>query len=90
VIALVWWEIGRQMRAPAEVRAALEQSGYRVLSLERRYFRLGPYFFRHSRAHVVFLARVADPATGQPRDLWVRWGRWWPLQADSVDLEWDR
>jgi hypothetical protein len=97
LIIIVWialiavtiaWGITRRLRAPAAVRSALEKAGYRVLKMQHRRLRTGPYSGETSRSHFVFRVFVSD-ANGVERCVWARWGRKWLKPPDTLEFKWD-
>jgi outer membrane lipopolysaccharide assembly protein LptE/RlpB len=89
VIAGCVWNVRRRLRAPAEVRLALERAGHEVVKMQHRALRLGAFsVWNTSRTQFVFRVVVCE-AGGQQRVGWARWGRRWLSDPDTFELKWD-
>jgi hypothetical protein len=65
------------------------QNAYTVQSIERRYLRAGPFFWRRGRGHEVFRV-VVRTTDGGLRGGYVRTGGWFLGQiSDKVVVHWD-
>jgi hypothetical protein len=83
------WQLYRRRRAREDIRAALQQAGYEVVTMSHRYWRTGPYsIWSTSRLHVVFRMVVRRRADGE-RLVWARWGRYWFTSPDTLELNWE-
>ncbi|WP_110515204.1 hypothetical protein [Herpetosiphon llansteffanensis] len=61
-------------------------NGYRIIALEQRWLRRGPFFWRSGKNQTVFYVDVIDPQ-GMARALWIRCGGWFMgLFSDQLDV----
>ena len=66
-----------------------EAGGYQILNFERRYLRLGPFFFGTSKGQVVYRVTVQDQQ-GQIRRGYVRCGSYLlGVWSDQAEVRWD-
>ena len=66
-----------------------EANGFRVLNVEQRFLRTGPFFFRHNKGQTVYHVTVQD-SEGRTRSGYVRCGGWFAgLLSDAARVEWD-
>ena len=66
-----------------------QEEGMEVVSAHKRYFRTGPFFFRHGRGQFVFRITVRDQA-GVERTGWLRVGGWLAgVMSDKTKVIWD-
>jgi hypothetical protein len=90
VVAGAVWNIRRRLRAPAEIRLALERVGCKAVKMQHRTLRLGAFsVWQTSRTQFVFRV-VACDAGGRQRIAWARWGRRSLGDPDSLELKWDK
>jgi hypothetical protein len=83
------WQLRRRRCAREDVRAALQQAGYEVVTMSHRYWRTGPFsIWSTSRLHFVFRMVVRGTTDGE-RLLWARWGRSWFTSPDALELNWE-
>jgi hypothetical protein len=88
-IAALWiWGVLRIRQARVAVRAALGGSGFQIVGLKRRFFRIGPFLPGRLRSGVVYRITARD-ATGRERKGWAAWGRSWAFTQDKLELRWD-
>ena len=78
----------------ASIRALLEQQGFRVQRMERRWLTRGPFPDLKppgTKNHTEWLVRViADDPAGTRRGGWVRWRKKWPGESgDRWAVQWD-
>lgn len=78
----------------ARIRGLLEQQGFRVQRMERRWLTRGPFPDLRppgTKNHTEWLVRVmADDPSGTRRAGWVRWRRNWPGEgSDRWAVQWD-
>ena len=66
-----------------------DRNGFRILRVERRDFRRGPFFWSTGRGQVVYHIVVVDQH-GSRRSGYVRCGSWfWGIWSDHVDVRWE-
>ena len=64
-------------------------NGFRVLNVEQRFVRTGPFFFRHGKGQTIYHVTVQD-AQDRARSGYVRCGGWFAgLLSDAAAVEWD-
>lgn len=89
VAALLVWSAQHFQRAKREICSEIERSGAKVLRINYRHFRLGPFsIWNSSRSQLVYRAVVQD-ATGRERIVWAQWGRRWFWNPDTLELKWE-
>lgn len=89
VIAMVAWSLQQGWRARREIRGEIERAGDKVVRIDYRYLRLGPYsLWDTSRSQHVYRVAVQQ-ATGHERIVWARWGRRWLFDPDALELTWE-
>ncbi len=87
--ALLVWSLHQFKRARREIRSQIERCGYRVVKMNYRHFRLGPFsMWNSSRSQLVFRVVVQEPA-GRERIAWARWGRRWFWNPEALELIWE-
>jgi len=84
----------RHLTWASRVRRLLEQEGFTVRQMERRWLTKGPFSDLRrpgTRHHKEWLVRVAAvDREHRPRAGWVRWRRKWPWEAaDTWAVQWD-
>jgi len=84
----------RHLGWASRVRRLLEQEGFHVRQMERRWLTRGPFPDMRppgSSHHKEWLVRVvADDRELRPRAGWIRWHRKWPWEAaDTWAVHWD-
>ncbi len=85
LIFLVW----DYYRSVAILRRWVFDNGYQLLHYERRYLRLGPFFFMTSRSQRVFYIEVNNQR-GEYHTGYARCGSWWVgLLSDKVEVRWN-
>src|SRR5262249_46893070 len=88
-ILIVVYIVGMQRRAGRLLDQWAARNGYRILEIERRRYRKGPFFFTSSNNQVVYRVTVQD-AYGTTHRGWVRCGGYrlgsW---SDEVAVQWD-
>ena len=77
----------------SKARTMLERwaarNGFRILRMERRDFRRGPFFWSTARGQVVYHIVVVD-RHGRRRSGYVRCGGWfWGVWSEHVDVRWE-
>jgi hypothetical protein len=86
IIPMLAWHF-RQSRKLVDRWAAA--NAYTIIKIERRFFRVGPFFWRRSRGQEVFYVVVSD-ARGEQRGAYVRSGGWFLGQlSKQVAVKWD-
>lgn len=89
MLGLVTWSLNQQRRARREIRSQIARSGYKVLKMNYRHLRLGPFsLWNSSRSQLVYRV-VVQEATGRERVVWARWGRKWFWNPDALELKWE-
>ena len=89
VAATLFWGLEQRSRARREIRDAIERAGGKVLKMNYRHLRLGPYsLWNTSRSQHVYRV-VVQEASGRKRIAWARWGRRWFFEPDVLELSWD-
>ncbi len=89
VFGLMAWSLGQLRRARREIRRAIERCGCKVMKMNYRYFRLGPFsMWNSSRSQLVYRV-VAREATGRERIVWAQWGRRWFWNRDTLEVKWE-
>lgn len=86
--ALVAWSVGQRRRARQEIREEIETFGGRVMEMDYRHLRLGPFSLMDSSRSQIVYRVVVQEATGRERIVWARWGRKWFWNADQLELRW--
>ena len=84
----------RHLTWASRVRRLLEQEGFTVRQMERRWLTKGPFQDMRqpgTKHHKEWLVRVvAEDREHRPRAGWVRWRRKWPWEsADTWAVRWD-
>jgi hypothetical protein len=88
IAALVLWSVQQHQRAKREIRSRIERSGSKIIRINYRHLRLGPFsIWNTSRSQLVYRA-VVQEATGRERIVWARWGRRWFWEPDTLELKW--
>ena len=88
VIAMAAWSLQQGWRVRREIRGKIEKEGAKVIKVNSRYLRLGPYSrWNTSRSQHVYRVIVQE-ATGRKRIVWARWGRRWIWNLDTLELKW--
>jgi hypothetical protein len=86
IIAAMAW---RHSRSTKLINAWARQSGFTILSAQRRLFSRGPFFLRSGKQQTVYHVTVRD-GRGKTRAAYIRCGSWWiGLMSDDVKVEWD-
>jgi hypothetical protein len=90
----VYRSVSMESSWEAHIRALLEQQGFRVQRMERRWLTKGPFPDLRppgTKNHTEWLVRViVDDPSGTRRAGWVRWRRNWPgEQEDRWAVRWD-
>ena len=86
VIGGVAWQFSRS-RTILEQWAA--ENGYQILERERRYMRLGPFWWRTGKNQQVYYVRVRD-GSGRERSGYVRCGSWLAgMLSSQATVAWD-
>lgn len=63
--------------------------GYRILNLEFRWFRRGPFFWTSGKGQLVYYVVLMDQ--DQRRQAFVRCGSFWlGMLSDNMDVRWER
>ena len=89
VIALLAWSLEQMRRARQKIRREIERSGCRVVKMNYRHLRLGPFsMWDTSRSQLVYRV-VTQDGTGRERVVWARCGRRWFWQPDALELKWE-
>src|SRR5581483_1254158 len=89
LVALQLWAWDQGRRARREITSRIELSGGRVVKINYRYLRLGPFsLWNSSRSQHVYRVVARDPS-GRERIVWARWGRRWFWNPDTLELEWE-
>lgn len=89
VLLIIWAWVWHFRRSTELLHRWAQRNGYTLLASERRYLRLGPYWWRKSKGQEVFRVAVSDQA-GQERSGYVRVGGWWwGMCSDRTDARWD-
>jgi hypothetical protein len=82
-----WWQ---RSRAITLIDNWAQQNGFTIISRERRFFRLGPFFWTTARGQEVWHVTVVDP-DNQNRSGWVRCGSWFlGLMSDKTEVRWEQ
>jgi hypothetical protein len=85
-VGLTWFQYAR---ADEILRGWAKEAGMEVVSAEKRYWRTGPFFLRHSRGQFVYRITVRDPA-GAERSGWIRVGGWLGgVLSNKTNVIWD-
>jgi uncharacterized protein (DUF58 family) len=89
-VAALWvWSFMQLRRARREIRGQIELSGGKVIKMNYRYFRIGPFsIWNKSRSQIVYRV-VVQEATGRERIVWAQWGRRWFWDPDTLELKWE-
>jgi hypothetical protein len=88
VAAILLWGMQQRSRARQEIRDEIERGGGKVLKMNYRHLRLGPFsLWNSSRTQHVYRVIVQE-ASGRERIAWVRWGRRWYWDPDTLELKW--
>ncbi|GEM_PF-3898422 len=88
VIGLQSWAFAERRRVRREVRSQIERSGCKVIKMESRAFRLGPFsMWNTSRTQHVLRMVVQEPSRRE-RIVWARWGRRWFWNPGTLELKW--
>lgn len=89
IVATLLWGMQQGRRARQEIRDEIERSGCKVVKMNDRYLRLGPFsLWNSSRTQHVYRVLVQEP-TGYERVVWARWGRRWYWNQDKLELRWE-
>lgn len=90
VAALYVWGFNQQRRARLQIRTEIERSGGKVVKMNYRHLRIGPFsLWNSSRSQLVYRAVVQD-ATGRERIVWARWGSRWYWEPNTLELKWEK
>ena len=90
IVGTTVWNIRRSREGRDHISAALAISGYDILSMEPRYYRLGAFsLWDTSRTQFVYRISVCENSTRSKKVVWARWGRSWYTQPDRLDLKWE-
>ena len=86
IITMLAWQFRRSRELVGRWAAA---KAYTILTIERRFFRVGPFFWRRGRGQEVFYTVVRD-AHGAQHGAYVRTGGWFLGQlSEQVAVKWD-
>jgi hypothetical protein len=94
IAVLCCWSLSTHFIWASRIRRLLDQEGFRVRHLERRWLTRGPFpdlKRAGTKGHTEWLVRVvAEDREHRPRAGWVRWRRKWPWEAvDTWAVHWD-
>ena len=88
MIAVVAWGLGQLKRARREISEEIERRGGKVLAMNHRHLRLGPFsLLDTSRSQIVYRV-VVQEMSGRERIVWARWGRRWFWNPDTLEMKW--
>jgi hypothetical protein len=88
-LAMWAWAFAQIRRGRHEIRGEIERSGYKVVKMNHRYLRLGPFsIWNTSRSQLVYRVVVREESTGRERIVWARWGRQMYWDPDTLELKW--
>lgn len=86
---IIAWHVFEHKRSVQLIQQWADTNGYRIIALEQRWLRRGPFFWRSGKYHTVFYVDVIDPQ-GMARAIWVRCGGWISgLFSDQLDVRFD-
>jgi hypothetical protein len=87
-IGLMVWARQQRKRAKSEIRSHIEKGGFKVIKMNSRFFRIGPFsLLNSSRTQHVYRVVVRE-ATGRERIVWAQWGRRWFWNPITLELKW--
>jgi hypothetical protein len=74
-------------KAKGMVEAWAATSGLRLLSLQHRWFRCGPYSWNSSRSQIIFFVSLWDGKAR--RSAYIRCGGWWlGMFSEQMEVKW--
>jgi hypothetical protein len=86
IIPMLAWHFRRSRELVGRWATA---NAYTIIAIERRFLRVGPFFWRRSRGHEVFYVVVRDDR-GEQHGAYVRTGGWFLGQlSEQVAINWD-
>ncbi len=86
---IVAWYSFEHKRSVKLIQQWADANGYRIIALEQRWLRRGPYFWRSGKYHTVFYVDVINPQ-GLAQAVWIRCGGWFSgLFSDQIDVRFD-
>jgi hypothetical protein len=94
IVFSLYWAISSEIVWASRVRRLLEQDGFNVQHMERRWFTRGPFpdlRLPGMKFQKAWLVRIAGRDRElRPRSGWPRWKRRWPWErADTWAVRWD-
>lgn len=83
-----WINIARNSKSKRLICQWAEKEGHSIVSIEKRLFRKGPFYWTSSGSQLVYYVVLTTPH-GQRR-AYIRCGGFWAgLLSDNFEIEWD-
>ena len=86
ILVIILLHIKQTKRSKVNLEIWLNNNKFRLISIERRYLRRGPYMWKSSKAQVIFRIYLTNNED-EEKIAWVKCGSYFKGAAFSDDLE---